>query len=135
MTNTENTKVTKRECLENIIALISTTNVSFENPNITNQVLIDFCEHEIELLDNKAKAAAERAAAKRAEGDALRAQIVDLLTDEPKTKEEITEAIGDEDVTCPMVVARLNQAIKANLAQKTSMEGKNGKKVTGYFRA
>lgn len=103
---------------------------------MTCDALREFIAHEIELLDNKAAAAAKRAQAKRDEGDALRARILEVMsTEDFMTIPEIVKAIGDEDVSAQMVTARLTQCVKADLAEKDSVSvevaGK-AKKLSGY---
>ncbi len=120
MTNSK--KITKRENLGTLLDIVDKIEVEgfvFENEDMTCDTLREFINHEIELLDNKAAAAAKRAQAKREDGDALRAHILDLMsTEDFMTIKEIVKAIGDEDVSDQMVTARLTQAVRANLAEK-----------------
>lgn len=120
MTNSK--KITKREnlgTLLDIVDKIEAEGIVFENEDMTCDALREFINHEIELLDNKAAAAAKRAQAKREDGDALRAHILDLMsTEDFMTIKEIVKAIGDEDVSDQMVTARLTQAVRAGLAEK-----------------
>lgn len=139
MTNTK--KITKRECYNTLMLMVDQAeadNVVFENEDMTFDGLREFIAHEIELLDNKAAAAAKRAQAKRDEGDALRARILDVMsTEDFMTIPEIVKAIGDEDVSAQMVTARLTQCVKAELAEKDSVSieiaGKT-KKLSAYRR-
>lgn len=120
MTNSK--KITKRENLGTLLDIVDKIEAEgfvFENEDMTCDTLRDFINHEIELLDNKAAAAAKRAQAKREDGDALRAHILDLMsTEDFMTIKEIVKAIGDEDVSDQMVTARLTQAVRAGLAEK-----------------
>lgn len=139
MTNTK--KITKRECYNTLMLMVDQAeadNVVFDNEDMTFDGLREFITHEIELLDNKAAAAAKRAQAKRDEGDALRARILDVMsTEDFMTIPEIVKAIGDEDVSAQMVTARLTQCVKAELAEKDSVSvevaGKT-KKLSAYRR-
>lgn len=120
MTNSK--KITKREnlgTLLDIVDKIEAEGIVFENEDMTCDTLREFINHEIELLDNKAAAAAKRAQAKREEGDALRARILEIMsTEDFMTIKEIVKAIGDEDVSDQMVTARLTQAVRADLVEK-----------------
>lgn len=120
MTNSK--KITKREnlgTLLDIVDKIEAEGIVFENEDMTCDTLREFINNEIKLLDNKAAAAAKRAQAKREEGDALRAHILDLMsTEDFMTIKEIVKAIGDEDVSDQMVTARLAQAVRAGLVEK-----------------
>ena len=135
MINTK--KITKREYLNTLRAIVAESDgLSFENEDMTIDGLIEFIDHEVELLDNKAAAAAKRAQAKRDEGDALRARILDVMsTEDFMTIPEIVKAIDDEDVSAQMVTARLTQCVKADLAEKDNVSveiaGK-AKKFSGY---
>lgn len=101
--------------------------------------LSDFVNHEIELLDKKAEAAAKRAADKKVAGDALRDRIYGVLSDtEFKTTNEIVSALGDPDVSSQMVTARLTQLIGLEQVEKDSVtipasgEGGKSRKVVAY---
>ena len=77
------------------------------------ETMAEFAQHKLEQLDKRNASAAKRAAAKRAEGDALMAEVATFVTDEPKTREQITlEMIeAGHDVTVGKVQARLNKLI------------------------
>lgn len=107
--------------------------------------LVAFVDHEIELLDNKAASAAKRAATKKAEGDALREAVYNVLSpDEFMTIAEVTAVIVNSgefaDITEPKVRARLTQLAKeeVGLAEKgvkdvPTSDGK-GRKLAAYRR-
>ena len=94
--------------------------------------MLEFIDKQLEYLDGKKKAAAERAAKKRAEGDALRDAVEQVLTDELQSIDQITAQIEGEDVTKAKVTARLTQLVKAELAQKDMIKEESGRKVTAY---
>ena len=81
-------KTTKREFYEMIKEIVA-----------EDETLVAFCEKEIAAIDAKAEKAKERAAAKRAEGDALREAVQAVLTNEFQTIDEITEKVEGEEVT------------------------------------
>jgi len=96
---------------------------------------LEFIDHQVELLDAKAVKAAERAAAKKADGDELRQTVLGILTEEAQTADDITAAIGDETVTKAKVVARLTQLCKANVAEKEQVKTDDGRRVMAYALA
>lgn len=108
--------------------------------DITYDTLYEFIDHEIELLENKAAAAQKRAANRKAEGDALREQIYNVLSDTDfMTTDEIVKALGDEDITAQMVTSRLTQLVSPEVAraEKTqiTVAGKDGgraRKLSAY---
>lgn len=123
----ENTtkKITKTDNFNALKAIVA--QVEPENA----EALIAFLDKEIEVIANKAAKAKEKAAEKRAEGDALRTKIESLLTDEYQTIAAITAAIGDEEVTAAKVTARLTQLVNADLAEKAQVTS-GSRKVMGY---
>lgn len=144
MTN-KTPKVTKKANYSAILAILNaaeSNGLELDGTEITYDSLRDFVEHEVELLDNKAAAAAKRAAAKKVEGDALREKIYDVLTDEPMTINEIVKALNDEDISAQMVTARLtqlaspevNRVVKETVTVPTSGEGGKSKKLSAYRR-
>lgn len=100
-----------------------------------NEVIVGFCEKEIAALGVKAEKAKARAAAKKAEGDELRATVASVLTNEPMIAEDVLAAITDvEDLTKAKVQARLTQLVKAGEAVKTEVTV-DGKKRMAYSLA
>ena len=95
-------------------------------------VLVEFIDKQVEILENKAAKAKERAAEKREAGDELRATIKGLLTDEYQTADEITTKVNDEDVTKAKVIARLGQLVKNGEVEKTDIKVESGRTVKAY---
>ena len=126
-------KVTKRERYESIKALVEAVGAV---EGIDTDGIVAFCDKEIAALDTRAEKAKERAAEKRAEGDELQAAVLAALTDEPASRQEVTDRIEGEDVTLAKVGYRLTALVKQGLAVKeeiavTGEDGKS-KKIAGY---
>ena len=126
-------KVTKRERYESIKALIEAVGAV---EGIDTDGIVAFCDKEIATLDTRAEKAKERAAEKRAEGDELQAAVLAALTDEPASRQEVTDRIEGEDVTLAKVGYRLTALVKQGLAVKeeiavTGEDGKS-KKAAAY---
>ena len=110
----EKKKMTKKEYFEAIIKVLSEDN---------HTDLINFCQDQIVLLDNKSKKAKEKAVEKKANGDALRQLVQDTLTQEYQTISEIYSKIGNqEQYSKAKVTSRLTQLVKAGLADKTDIK-------------
>ena len=119
----EKKKMTKKEYFEAIIKVLSEDN---------HTDLINFCQDQIILLDNKSKKAKEKAVEKKANGDALRQLVQDTLTQEYQTISEIYSKIGNqEQYSKAKVTSRLTQLVKAGLADKTDIKTEN-RTVKGY---
>ena len=120
-------KITKRDNYAAIIAILGDT----------NPALVDFCNHEIELLDKKAATAKATAAKKRADGDAITDAVKAVLTDELTTIADITAKIGDENITTAKVQFRLNALVTNGDAVKEQVtvdggEGSKARKLMAY---
>ena len=122
----EEKKLTKKDYFEMLKEIVSESNL--EN----KESLIYFITNQITSIDNKAAKAKERAAEKRAEGDALREAVRLALTDEYQSVDEITNKIGNEDVTKAKVIARLTQLVKLEEAVKTESKDEAGKSRMTY---
>ena len=115
-------KLTKRDFYEMIKEIVA------EDEN-----LVAFCDKEIAAIDAKAEKAKERAAAKRAEGDALREAVQNVLTNEFQTIDAIYGQVEGEEVTKAKVTARLTQLVKAEIAEKTDVKNEEtGETVKAY---
>ena len=117
----EKTTATKRDRFEEIrdLAVLAQEN-GFEGFDFDG--ILEFCDKEVIALDNKNAKAKERAAKKRAEGDALTGIVLDELTDELETIADITLRVaareGCEDVTVGKVQYRLSALAKEGRATK-----------------
>ena len=92
--------------------------------------VIAFVEKQIASINNKNEKAKARAAAKRAEGDALRGEIEAVLSSEPMTVNDIVEAVEWEGLTPAKVVARMRQLVAEEKAVKGSATVEGRKLVT-----
>lgn len=120
-------KITKREMFEAIAQAMETGEIKF-----APEVVIDFCNKEIEALDKKAAKAKERAAAKKAEADTLMDAVVAVLNDTDfQTIADIAGKIEDEDATTSKITYRLTTLVKNGQAEKSevSVPGKDGAKA------
>ena len=118
-------KVTKAEKLQMIKAIVEASESE------DKVMLVETIDTILAQDANKAAKAKERAAAKKAEGDALRATVQGILTEEFQSAQAITDAIGDEEVTKAKVIARLKQLVDSGVAVKE--EQKIGdKKMMAY---
>lgn len=97
-----------------------------------NEMLVEFCEKEIAALEAKAEKAKARAAEKKAEGDALREAVQNVLTNEYQTIDAIYTQIEGEEVTKAKVTARLTQLVKAEIATKADVKTDDNKTVKAY---
>ena len=93
--------------------------------------MLTFIDEQVAQLAAKAEKAKERAAARKAEGDELRAVVKSVLTDEAQTIDQIVAQIEGEDVTKAKVTARLSQLVKTGEAVK-DMAKVGDRKLTVY---
>lgn len=91
--------------------------------------ILNFIEHEKELLEAKRVKAQAKAEKTRNEGDELRKAVQSCLTDEFQIISDIFTQIDGEDVTQPKVTARLNQLVKAGIAEKEQVKTEDGKRM------
>ena len=122
----EEKRITKRDNYEALKEIVEKSNV--ENA----EMLVEFINKQIEMIDNKSAKAKEKAAEKRAEGDELRAVIKSVLTNEYQTVDAITDQIEGEDITKAKVVARLTQLVNNGEAVKEQGKSEDNKKVMTY---
>ena len=108
-------KLTKKEILLAIKNHVLTSN---DVDGIPVDVVVEYVDTTIAQIDAKATKAKEKAAEKKADGDALREEVFALVTDEWQTADDITKALGKEDITKAKVIARLTQLYKAEMVDK-----------------
>lgn len=100
--------------------------------------IVAWAEKKIAQLDHKAAKAKETAAAKRAEGDALTAAVLEAVSYDFEPIADIAARIEGEDVTVSKVSYRLNALSKADEPKiekgEIVLEGEKRRKVVGYRR-
>ena len=109
-------KITKAEKLQMIKAIVEASESE------DKVMLVETIDTILAQDANKAAKAKERAAAKKAEGDELRAEVQAILTEEFQSAQAITDAIGKEDVTKAKVIARLKQLVDTGVVVKEEVK-------------
>lgn len=135
MANTEKVvKLTKKDfyaAIKEFIVMSEETKVG----DLDTEEVLAFIDKTVEQIDNKAAKAKEKAAEKKTEGDELFKTVIEALTEELQTIDEITEAIiattGNEEITKSKVTARLTKAVNADMARKEQVK-KESRKVMAY---
>ena len=130
-------KITKREMFEALVAYANACDMDVEinDTAITSVDFVAFATKVIEQLDKKAVKAKERAAAKRAEGDALTEMVLNALTADFQTAADVAAQIEDEEATVAKVSYRLGALVKEGKAVKEDIKvDRDGKKAVlkGY---
>ena len=130
-------KITKREMFEALAAYAETTDMEVQvgDAVVTAADFAAFATKEIEQLDKKAVKAKERAAAKRADGDALTEAVLAVLTTEFQTAADSAAQIEDEDATVAKISYRLGALVKDDRVIKEDIKvDREGKRAVlkGY---
>lgn len=114
----------KYEMLQGIVAEHATDE--------TKELLLEFLDTQIASIIAKAEKAKEKAAAKKEEGDALRATVEEVLTTDLQTIDAIVAQIEGEEITKAKVTARLTALVKSGIATKEDVKDESGRKVKAY---
>lgn len=91
--------------------------------------LVEFIDKQLETLEKRKVAAAERAAKKREASDAMTDQILAQIGKDLITVDEIVAAIDDETVTRNKVTARLGKLVKAGWVIKEAVKVDGNKRM------
>lgn len=102
-------KITKKDFFAAIRGMVEGVDTVGDIPA---DKVIEFIDTQVAQIDAKAAKAKVRAGEKKAEGDALRAEVLSHITDEFQTADAITELVEGEEVTKAKVIARLTQLVK-----------------------
>ena len=119
-------KMTKIDCFEQLAGIVEASDV--EN----KEDILKFIQSSIETLENRKRAAQERAEKKKNEPDELADAIKAVLSEELQTADDIVAQIEGEDVTKQKVVARLTKMVNAGTVHKDSVKTDDKRKVMGY---
>lgn len=91
--------------------------------------LVEFIDKQIETLEKRKVAAAERAKRKKAESDAMTDAILAQIGNELITVDEIVIALDSEEVTRNKVTARLGKLVKAGTIVKEAVKVDGNKRM------
>lgn len=91
--------------------------------------LVEFIDKQIETLEKRKVAAAERAEKKKAESDAMTDAILAQIGNELITVDEIVVALDSEEVTRNKVTARLGKLVKAGTIVKEAVKVDGNKRM------
>lgn len=119
-------KMTKIDCFEQLAGIVEASDV--EN----KEDILKFIQGSIETLENRKRAAQERAEKKKNEPDELADAVKAVLSTELQTADDIAAQIEGEDVTKQKVVARLTKMVNAGTVRKDSVKTDDKRKVMGY---
>lgn len=122
----ENKKLTKKDYYGMLKDIILTSDVD------NKEELEAFIDRQVEIIDNKAEKAKERAAEKKAEGDELRAAIKSVLTEDYQSADDILVQLEGEDLSKAKIIARLTQLVNNGDAEKAQAKTEDGKKFMTY---
>ena len=122
----ENKKLTKKNYYGMLKDIVLTSDVD------NKEELEAFIDRQIEIIDNKAEKAKERAAEKKAEGDELRAAIKSVLTEDYQSADDILAQLEGEDLSKAKIIARLTQLVNNGDAEKAQAKAEDGKKFMTY---
>ena len=119
------TKSAKFKMIEDILATVDNKNA---------EMLIEFVRGEQTALANKAAKAKAKAAEKKTEIDELGNAVLDAVTDVPKTRDEIFEAVEFDgaEISVAKIGARLTRLVELGKIQKSEVKSvtASGKKTT-----
>ena len=119
-------KMTKVDYFEQLADIVEASDV--EN----KEDILKFIQGSIETLENRKRAAQERAEKKKNEPDELADAVKAVLSEELQTADDIAAQIEGEDVTKQKVVARLTKMVNAGIVRKDSIKTDDKRKVMGY---
>lgn len=128
----EEVKVKKMTKRENYVALKEI----LESSNADNVVeLVEFIDAQIAQLDKKAETAKAKSAERKAEGDELRARVLNVITEDYQTVDDIyaqVPAEADEELSKSKIIARLTQLVNNGDIEKADAKDENGKTKKVY---
>lgn len=115
-------KATKRDVYEAIIMLATQEGVNFDKIPFYPEAIVDFCNHEIELLDKKHSTGSRKPTKTQVENEGHKATIMEVLINAsaPMTIKEIqSDAPSLAEFSTSKMSALLTQLVKEDKIEKT----------------
>lgn len=113
---------TKRDFYEAIIMLATQEGINSDELPFYPETIVDFCNHEIELLDKKYSSGSRKPTKTQVENEGHKATIMEVLINAsvPLTIKEIQSNVPAlADFSTSKMSALLSQLIKADKVEKT----------------
>lgn len=112
MSNTTK-KFTKRDFYESIIAAFTGAEIPVDKEMPNPDEIVEFCNTQITNLETAKAGAARRNAAKKAEPDALRDKVYNVVASatEPMTAADVVLELNDEEASMGKVSNRLTKLV------------------------
>lgn len=131
---------TERQVVEATINMMKMGSATCTKDNETTLIpadeLLEWYENKAAKLDDRMKREHAKREEQKAAGDELEKRVLELMTDCPMTCEEVTDMLGDEEITMGKVRYRLSALARKGLVAKTTInvvDDENKKKnVTAY---
>lgn len=123
--------ITKRDVLNALNTVDFAEEISVGDVVVTPNDIKEYIEKSLTQIDARNEKAAERQAKKRAEGDALRAQVKEVIGESPIKIADIVAALDDPEITTAKVVARVTQLVKAGEIFKSEVR-EDGRSLKVY---
>lgn len=121
-------KMTKKDYYKEILQ-------HFEDDCPESEMIRNFLENEIMLLNRKTESAKLKALEAKEKGDELREQIYDILSSQEEEDfipvSKIKEILNNDTITSQKISARLTQLFKLGIIEKQEISFE-GRKRTGY---
>ena len=106
MADVKEVKVTKREKFGMLLNIEEVAN---------NEMLREFCEHEIELLDRKATSASGKTTKKNVENEAIKEKLMNYLSDGKEVRiKDVLDVEDFDDYTSSKITSLMTQLVKEN---------------------
>lgn len=113
---------TKKDFYEAIIMLATQEGINSDELPFCPETIVDFCNHEIELLDKKRSRGSRKPTKTQVENEGHKAKIIEVLTalDHPATIKEIqAEAPELSEFSTSKMSALLTALIKTGVVERT----------------
>lgn len=128
-------KFTKRELYDALIGKLCG-----EEVEVDAQILVDFCQAEIDRIDQRNAKDREKREAKKAEPDVAREKVFAVVDEQFRTADAIHDLVDDEEITLGKVRHRLASLVRDGLVKKQEMkvpggEGEKARHAMCYARA
>lgn len=133
---TSDTKITKKDCYSYLRAMVEGSSFTDDDP-IGQEKLLEFIDHEVNLIDMRAAKSKQYQKDHRAKDDTMSANIMQILSDAdaPMSVSDITAKI--DGASTQKIVYRLGVLFKNDEINKTveNVKTDNGNRRTTFYQA